>query len=547
MDTDSEILEHKLEERVEDDPNTNIYLKYKNAPPHWLEHTQKTIQFMSNYSKIKVSKDIEYIGNEGNYQYYIFYIFALTFLIMGFLSTIITYTYYSPEFFCIADNGSNYKCTQKEACELGKFDIVKSRTSLITEFDMYCGTDKILVTITQTYIFTLAAIITFIIAIISDKIGRRNCFFIMIGFLLVGGVISIFGNSIWSISTGVLLTWTSTDIFYSMALIYFNEITSDYLRSKVSIFFIIAAVGAISINFILLFIPDFKNYYLFCFICCFLFSFLFFRFVPSPFFVFSTGNFKNYHDSLLEIGTRNGKDSEELKQEFRTRYQLSNIIEEKNMSEVEILKVDVKKENLYQRTQNTFGLIFSRQYSFTIFLCLIFYCNNYITESIGLIAPQKLGIENIYIIRTLLSIADLLGYLIVIPISHTIKRRYLNIGCNIIFLSISILLMINEFNKKNDSYKVLATTLSCVFKMANSAMFSLSFNYISELFPTKIRGLTTGLIVCAGRLSNSFASTIDHFSTIYDIHPLILTALPTLFSIPASYFLPETAEKNLIN
>ena len=67
--------------------------------------------------------------------------------------------------------------------------------------------------------------------------------------------------------------------------------------------------------------------------------------------------------------------------------------------------------------------------------------------------------------RTLLSIASLLDYLIIIPISHSIKRRYLNIGCNIIYLIISILLLINEFINKNqnNSYKVFVTFFSCVF------------------------------------------------------------------------------------
>ena len=533
------------EDKLHSEETTKILLKYKNEPPTNTEQT-RTTPFIQTYHEIKVSKDLEFVGNEGSYQYYIFYIFGLTFLIMGFLDAIITYTYYTPKFHCITDSGSTFKCTQKEACESGKFNFVKSRQSLITEFELFCGDDKLLVTFTQTYIFTLSAIITFVIMVVSDKIGRKRGFFIMIGFVLVGCVVAIFGDGVWSITTGILLVWTSTDIFYSMSLIYFNEITSDYLRSKVSIFFIIAAIGSISINGILLFIPDFKDFYIFCFLCSVFFSIFYFKFLPSPFYIFSTGNFKKYHDTLLDIGEKNGKDRETLKQELKERYKLDTILK-KDISQVEILKVDEKKETLFQKTTSTFFIIFSKEYSLKIFLCIIFYCNNYINECINLIAPQKLGVENIYLIKTLLSTSDLLGFLIIIPISHTVKRRSLNITCNIIYLVGAILLLLNEYNKHNYSYRIYATTMSCCLKMANSACFSLAFNYISELFPSKIRGLATGLIVCFGRLSNSFATTIDHLSTIYDIHPLILTAIPSIFALPACYFLPETLNKNLIN
>ncbi len=123
---------------------------------------------------------------------------------------------------------------------------------------MYCGKDSLIISTTQSYIFIFAALITFSTALVSDKIGRKKTFFIMIFVLLTGFIIAIPSNSLFGISTGVLLVWTSGDIFYSMALLFVNESSSNYLRSKVSGFFLIAAVGSISINGILLFMESYK-------------------------------------------------------------------------------------------------------------------------------------------------------------------------------------------------------------------------------------------------------------------------------------------------
>ena len=524
---------------------TNIYLKYKNERGDWLQKNASTDKFLQTHSETKVSQNLQLVGNSGRYQYYVITILAFSFLIMGFLNTILAYTYYVPEFHCLKNNIS-YKCSQKEACELGHFDVVKKRISVVTEFELYCGKKKLMVTSSQSFIFVFAALITFSVAIFSDKIGRKRCFYVMIFCAVLGGLFAIFSNGLFFIVFGVLLIWTSTDIFYSIALIYSNEIMSDYLRSKVSLFFIIAAMGSISINFILILIPSYKGFYVFCFIFILIISIFFTKFIFSPFYIFSTGDLKKYYDVLIKISNRNLKDEKIISTQLKEILGFDQILS-KDIDTVETLKIDQKKLSLSQKIRSDLKKIFSKDHRKTILLCLIYYTNNYINQCVGIIMPQKLGLDNIYIMGTLLCIADLLGYLIILPFSHTIKRRYLNACCNIAYIIGGLLLLINESNKGKASYKVYATGLSCFLRLVNSACFSLAFNYISELFPTRIRGLATGLIVCTGRLSNCLASTFEHLSTIYDLHPLILTAIPAVFALPACLFLPETVNKNLIN
>ena len=532
-------------ENIKKKTNPSIFLKYKGEFGDWLEKNENTDLFLTNLKTIKVSENLKIVGDQSRYQFYVSFILALTFLTMGFLYCLLAYTYYVPEFHCIKNN-LTYKCSQKEACDLGNFEIVKTRTSLITDFKMYCGKKKLYVTSSQSFIFIFAAIGTFFVALISDKIGRRNCFFIMIFCAILGGVLSIFSKTLFFIIFGVLLLWTSLDIFFSISLIYLNEISSDYFRSKIPVFFVIAAIGSICINFILVHIPSYKGYFIFCFCFILTFSVFYSKVISSPFFVFSTGNLKKYYDVLMEISDFNKNDHTQKQIELENSLQFKKIVY-KEISKIEKLKIDKIEINFTKKILSTLKIIFSKKYLLKIICCMVFYASMYINQCVVIIMPQKLGIENIYVMNTLLNISDLLGYLLILPFSHTLKRRKVNIICNICVIIGALLLLLNEENKGTDKYSIIATILSCFLKMINSATYSLAFNYISELFPTKIRGLATGLIVCTGRISNCFASTFEHFSTIYDIHPLILCAVPAILALPASILLPETANKALIN
>lgn len=75
----------------------------------------------------------------------------------------------------------------------------------------------------------------------------------------------------------------------------------------------------------------------------------------------------------------------------------------------------------------------------------------------------------------------------------------------------------------------------------------MAFTYISELFPTKIRGLSSGLVICCARLCNCFAPLIENIADETQLHPLVISSIPAVLGLYASFMLPETAKKNLIN
>lgn len=83
-------------------------------------------------------------------------------------------------------------------------------------------------------------------------------------------------------------------------------------------------------------------------------------------------------------------------------------------------------------------------------------------------------------------------------------------------------------------------------RVTNDIAFCLLFNYLAELFPTKIRAFTSGLMVYAGRLSNVFGPSIMWISDLSGIHPCFISSVPCFFGLICSYLLPETLNQELI-
>ena len=78
-------------------------------------------------------------------------------------------------------------------------------------------------------------------------------------------------------------------------------------------------------------------------------------------------------------------------------------------------------------------------------------------------------------------------------------------------------------------------------------IFSMIFTYTAELFPTKIRGFTSGFLVFLARCSYILAPTIIELADYYQIHPLIIATFPCIPGVIAAMLLPETLNSKLIN
>lgn len=123
--------------------------------------------------------------------------------------------------------------------------------------------------------------------------------------LLLGALTGILANGVLSSSTAVLTMWTATDIFYSITVVYVNEISSNYYRSKVSYFFMLNAFSSIFINFIMVYVTNYRHFYLIILILASILTPFCLKIIETPFFYYANGNLLKFIESLKKIGSVN--------------------------------------------------------------------------------------------------------------------------------------------------------------------------------------------------------------------------------------------------
>ena len=83
------------------------------------------------------------------------------------------------------------------------------------------------------------------------------------------------------------------------------------------------------------------------------------------------------------------------------------------------------------------------------------------------------------------------------------------------------------------------------FNMAMSC--GIIFTYISEFFPTKIRGFAFGVSFLMGRMAISLFSFFLLFANRNDIHPLVFIIFFVLLAQISLFYLPETRKSDIHN
>ena len=522
-----------------------IQVKYRGGQPQVIQPSAQTDEFIANASSLSMSNALKIVGDSGLYQHYIINFLCFGFFSKGLIGILLSYVYYIPKFYCLT-NGSEYTaCTQQDVCS-GKyvFMVGSERQSIVTDFGAYCGEKRLYILKSQALIFTLAAVITFMVSIFSDRVGRKIVYYIMFFTFMLGFSLAIISQQLGYISAGMVLVWTAIDIYYSNSVLYLNEISGNYLRARIAKFFIFSAAGAILINFVLIYITNYKSFLMICLACISTFSIFLSKIIESPFILFTNGKIKSCYDSLFAISVFNRTDKQST-QKLKEYFKIETVIE-KPLEEVEEISI-LNNTSSFNNVMETLNLLFQDIYLFRLIGGCILGINIYVNESVTLLIPQRLGIDDIYLMNILIHTADLLGLLLLFPVSHLISKKRIYIGVCFGILSVAFLLYVNEFNKANNTYQLVATTASCLMKFIQAIGYSVVINYIAELFPTKIRGLATGIIICISRMSHSLAPSIDHIAFRMDTHPLILTSIPALFAVPVALFMPETHNKDLIN
>lgn len=127
---------------------------------------------------------------------------------------------------------------------------------------MYCDANRSILHFYQQMVFFLGAFGSYLVVLLTDKMGRLFGFYVMGVIYIVAPIIAYMSNNIAMVSIAIGLIYVAVDINNQLNIIYFNEVVGNKMRSKVSIFWIFQTLGGLVINFILMYIFDFKVFLL---------------------------------------------------------------------------------------------------------------------------------------------------------------------------------------------------------------------------------------------------------------------------------------------
>ena len=162
---------------------------------------------------------------------------------------------------------------------------------------------------------------------------------------------------------------------------------------------------------------------------------------------------------------------------------------------------------------------------------------------------QELGLESANSNGIFFGVTQTLGYLIVLPFTHSMPRRKWTIIFQALQLAGALALLALSKMPKTWLLELTETLLStCVIAVINSSEFPFLFAYTSELFPTAVRGQANALVLLFGKAIGSLAPYLAGLSTSCGIHVLCGCGSLFFLSLPASFLLRETlldSESNL--
>lgn len=155
---------------------------------------------------------------------------------------------------------------------------------------------------------------------------------------------------------------------------------------------------------------------------------------------------------------------------------------------------------------------------------------------------QELGLKSATQNGIFLGVTQTIGYFISLPLAYKMERK----RWSIIFQSISLvaallLAYLSGIQKESDFNGLLQTIIStCVMATVNSAQFPIFFAYVSEIYPTRMRGLANALILFTGKLIGATSPFMESLSLDYGVHVLVGCSAFLLLSLPLSFLIKET-------
>lgn len=486
-------------------------------------------------TELPVSKLLAITGNSHTYQKRLLVLLCIMQVFYSCIYVIIPILFYIPKMYCLKADGSSRVCPETEACSnpLG-FTFATDRVSLVTKFHLVCSRKQLDLNGKNT-IFVMAAVGCLLISTISDYLGRKMVF-LMSCLTLVAGTFIGLSSRYNIIIGGISLCYLAMELFINFAAVYSNETVGGQLRSRfMGIIYLCGSSGVLFSVLLNVFFTSYEANLVIPGAINGLLVFAFCYLVETPYFLAKVGNRPGLYASLSKINEINHSDDKKTLEEKRLKlehiildssYNPEEAFPEANEDTAQVNDAPITKAKLY----------------FTI-TCLCLICANLaIMFSLINISLQRIGNKNIKVNGVIVVLSSAAFVAIFIKYAPRLGRRASITQHNIAVVLICTCLLGLKLSGliQTSMGMVLDIILSTLIVSGALLVNCLIPAYVSELLPTRYRGMACGIELFISKMSYVISTYFDYAGQIYSINPLVLCALPALISLVAARALPET-------
>ena len=474
-----------------------------------------------------VQEQLDRVNSEGRYQKCLIAYLSFVGFFIGFSIYSIAFIFYAPTFSCFSDASKSVSvsCSEAAACE-SKFGFTVSspRRSLITDNRLYCEQGNVY-SYSVMFIFVYCAIVSFFLTMQMDFFGRKFGVLLAVTLSLASsaGALLFTDYRVVVFFTANLLV--SYDLFFAAASIWANESVGGNLRSSaVSIIYFMFGVGMVffyAINAVLTgYRPIFGMILGFSSVAlplCFLFY-------ESPAFLMKRGRVAETNRVLSGIA------------------KINNVAFVPNESRPDETDPILPSE---PQVKKPFALY--TQYAVPILSIGLVYGNLSMIYSLTSLIPQFIGGSNIYLNGILLSVVEILAYLIMALIAQRTPRRLLSIFSAVIFILAAIVLTIlTKLAGKTGQFPIAETAICVLVKFVLCLNYSIISNWIIESIPSSIRGQTFAFCALLNRLLGALTGLIVRGSKGLEVNPFVFIIIGSIVALTLAFSQRETLGKPLI-
>ena len=474
---------------------------------------------------INVESLIESIKPEGRYQIWMVIYISLLSINCAFMIYSVAFFFYVPEFQCFTDESkSNWTiCPETEACESKfGFGVLSSRTSLITEYSLYCDRGDIYVW-ALSFMFYYNAIVAFFISLTVDSLGRKFAMLLSVGLTIVASGLGIVGNSLEIQVFAIANLFVAFDLFYNSSTIWTVESIGGALRHKAnSIAYVAYGFGVAGFFVINSYLTSYDTIFwiIFCIATVLLPAGLLFH--ESPAFLLKQGRISEMYEVISKIARFNG-----------TRF-----------SRPELTASGMKHEHRVDITP--FWVKFGK-YKW-VYACLtVIGANLSMLYSLISLIPQFAGGKSMYVNGVLIAGVEIIGYGLISTFASSWPRKKINLyGTCIFILGGASLFVSAKFWGRTGYILYFELAVCLTITLALCITYGIFYTFAVESFPSSIRGKCLASMVLLERFFCMLSGYFVRKGHLSNINPFSFITLTSIIPLIALLGLRETLGQRLL-